>query len=92
MRDYPDTKYAEQMEFLSIQAQYLYAKNSFENRQVERYNEAIAMFNEFVEQYPSSKYLKQAQAVKKDSERSIVAVQKTIAAQQPKQEKDKEQK
>ena len=36
MRDYPDTKYAEQMEFLSIQAQYLYAKNSFENRQVDR--------------------------------------------------------
>lgn len=92
MRDYPDTKYAEQMEFLSIQAQYLYAKNSFENRQVERYNEAIAMFTEFAEQYPSSKFLKQAQALKKDSERGIVAVQKIIAAQQPKQEKDKEEK
>lgn len=90
MRDYPDTKYAEQMQFLSIEAQYLYAKNSFENRQVERYNEAIELYNEFVEQYPSSKYLKQAQALKKDAERSIVAVQKIIAAQQPQQEKSKE--
>ena len=76
MRDYPDTKYAEEMEFLSIKAQYFYAKNSFENRQEERYNEAIAMFNEFVEEYPSSKYLKQAQALKKDAERGIVEVQR----------------
>jgi len=91
MRDYPDTKYAEQMEFLSIQAQYLYAKNSFENRQVDRYNEAIAMYTEFAEKYPSSKFLKQAQALKKDSERNIVLVQKIISAQQPKQEKDKEE-
>ena len=92
LRDYPDTKYAEEIEFLTIKAQYYYATNSVEYRQVERYNEAIAMFTEFTEKYPSSKYLKQAQALKKDSERNIVAVQKIIAAQQPKQEKDKEEK
>jgi outer membrane protein assembly factor BamD len=90
MRDYPDTKYAEEMEFLSIKAQYFYAKNSFENKQEERFNEAISMFTEFSEKYPTSKYLKDAQGIKKDSERGIVEVRKVLATQQPKPEKNKE--
>lgn len=90
MRDYPDTKYAEEMEFLSIKAQYLYAKNSFENKQEERFNEAISMFTEFSEKYPGSKYLKEAQGIKKDAERGIVEVRKILATQQPKPEKNKE--
>jgi outer membrane protein assembly factor BamD len=92
MRDYPDTKYAEEMEFLGIRAQYLYAKNSFENKQEERYNEAISMYNEFAEKYPSSKYLKEAQGLKKDSERGIVEVKKILATQQPKPENKEEKK
>jgi outer membrane protein assembly factor BamD len=90
MRDYPDTKYAEEMEFLSINAQYLYAKNSFEYKQEERFNEAISMFTEFSEKYPTSKYLKEAQGIKKDSERAIVEVRKVLATQQPKPEKNNE--
>ncbi len=92
MRDFPDTKYAEEMEFLSIRAQYLYAKNSFEIKQEERFNEAISMFAEFAEKYPSSKYLKEAQGIKKDSERGIVDVKKILATQQPKPEKNTEDK
>lgn len=90
MRDFPDTKYAEEMEFLGIKAQYLYAKNSFEVKQEERFNEAISMFTEFSEKYPSSKYLKEAQGIKKDSERGIVDVKKVLATQQPKPEKNNE--
>src|ERR1700710_2443968 len=30
LRDYPDTKYAEELEYLTVKAQYLYAKNSYE--------------------------------------------------------------
>jgi outer membrane protein assembly factor BamD len=92
MREYPDTKYAEEMEYLSIKAQYLYARNSFENKQEERFNEAISMFTDFSEKYPASKYLKEAQGIKKDAERGIVEVKKLIASQQPKQEKTTEEK
>lgn len=92
MRDYPDTKYAEEMEFLSIQAQYLYAKNSFENKQEERFNEAITMFTEFSEKYPGSKYAKDALAIKKDAEKGIVEVKKLLATQQPQLEKKKQDK
>ena len=92
MRDYPDTKYAEEMEFLSIKAQYLYATNSVDYKQEERFNEVISIFNEFSEQYPTSKYLKEAQGLKKDSEKAIVEVNKLLATQQPKSEKTEEDK
>lgn len=81
-RDFPDTKYAEEMEFLSIKAQALYAKASFEVKQEERYNEAIKMYDEFVQNYPSSKYLKEAEEIKKNSLKAIVDVKKLIAMQE----------
>ncbi len=79
MRDYPDTKYAEEMEFLSIQAQYMYAKNSLENKQQERLEEGIAIYQEFEEKYPSSQYLKQAQSLKRQCESSIENVKRYLA-------------
>ena len=60
LRDYPDTKYAEEMEFLTIKAQYLYAKNSFEIKQEDRYNTAIGFYQQFIQKYPNSKYLNEA--------------------------------
>jgi outer membrane protein assembly factor BamD len=80
-REFPDTKYAEEMEFLTIKAQSLYAKASFEIKQEERYNEAIQLYNEFVQNYPSSKYLKEAEDIKKSSEKAIIDVRKLIALQ-----------
>jgi outer membrane protein assembly factor BamD len=79
LRDYPDTKYAEEMEFLTIRAQYLYAKNSREFKQEERYNQAISMYNDFVEKYPNSKYLNEAADLKKDSENGIRDVKALLA-------------
>lgn len=79
MRDYPDTKFSEEMEFMMIKAQYLYAKNSFENKQEERFNEAILLYNEFIESYPGSKFAKEAEQLKKDSEKGIEDVKKLLA-------------
>jgi outer membrane protein assembly factor BamD len=80
-REFPDTKYAEEMEFLTIRAQALYAKASFEIKQEERYNEAIKLYTEFAQNYPSSKYLKEAEEIKKSSEKAIIDVRKLIALQ-----------
>ncbi len=80
-REFPDTKYAEEMEFLTIRAQALYARASFEIKQEERYNEAIQLYTEFVQNYPSSKYLKEAEDIKKSSEKAIIDVRKLIAIQ-----------
>lgn len=80
-REFPDTKYAEEMEFLTIKAQAQYAGASFEIKQEERYNEAILLYTEFVQNYPSSKYLKEAEEIKKSSEKAIIDVRKLIAFQ-----------
>jgi outer membrane protein assembly factor BamD len=80
-REFPDTKYAEEMEFLTVKAQALYAGASLEVKQEERYNEAIQLANEFANNYPSSKYLKEIEQIKKNSEKSIVEVKKVLAAE-----------
>lgn len=87
LRDYPDTKYAEEMEYLMVKAQQQYAQNSLETRQEERFNEVIAYANEFEENYPNSNYLKEVQAIKKRSEQDIVAVKKLLASMMAPEEK-----
>src|ERR1700761_8164401 len=55
LRDYPDTKYAEEMEFLTIKAQYQYADHSNVFKQHDRYTQAVSFADQFIEKYPSSK-------------------------------------
>ncbi len=80
-RDFPDTKYAEEMEFLTIKSQALYAGASLEIKKEGRYTEAIQLSNEFAQNYPSSIYLKEAEQIKKSSERAIIEARKLIAAE-----------
>src|SRR5690606_37177353 len=47
-RQYPDTKYAKEMEFLSIKAQSLYANQSSAIRQEERFEELLYLYNNFI--------------------------------------------
>ncbi|MES2808550.1 MAG: outer membrane protein assembly factor BamD [Bacteroidota bacterium] len=79
LRDYPDTKYGEELEYLIIKAQYEYAKQSREYKQEERYTQAITYADQFFEKYPSSKYTAQAQLLRKDSETGIVITKRIIA-------------
>ena len=79
LRDFPDTKYAEEMEFLSIKAQYLYASQSSQRRQEERFGEAIDLYNNFISAYPESKFRKDADELKRDAERGIEQVKKREA-------------
>jgi len=79
LRDYPDTKYAEELEFLTIKAQYMYAKNSYELKQEDRFNTAINYSQQFTEKYPKSKYTKEAETFKKDSEQGIIQSKRTLA-------------
>lgn len=87
--DFPDIKYAEEMDLLIVKSQYSYAKNSIELRQEDRYNEAITYADEFVEAHPQSKLVDQAKALKKDSEDGIANAKRVIAEFQKDQEKYK---
>ncbi|WP_421942745.1 outer membrane protein assembly factor BamD [Pedobacter sp.] len=70
-RDYPDIKYAEEMDFLMIKAQYMYAKTSIPIRQEDRYNEATSLYEEFTEKFPQSKFTNDAKQLKSDIEFGI---------------------
>ncbi len=79
LRDFPDTKYAEEMEFLSIKAQYLYANQSSIRRQEERFGEVIDLYSGFVSAYPESKFRKDADQLKADAEKGIDQAKKRMA-------------
>jgi outer membrane protein assembly factor BamD len=79
LRDFPDTKYAEELEFLTIKAQYEYAKISRETRQEERFNQTITYADQFAEKYENSKYLKAAAELKKDSGQGINRAKRVLA-------------
>ena len=67
------------MEFLTIKAQYLYAKNSLEIKQEDRYNTAIGFSDQFTEKYPTSKYLKEAQGLKQNCLDGIQQTKRILA-------------
>ncbi|WP_443938270.1 outer membrane protein assembly factor BamD [Pedobacter sp. MW01-1-1] len=89
-RDYPDIKYAEEMDFLMIKSQYLYAKNSLVYRQEERYTEAIELYDEFTDHHPDSKYANDAKSLKKDIDAGIVSAKQLIAEYAAEEAKYKE--
>ncbi len=79
LKDFPDTKYAEEMEFLIIRAQYFYAKNSLETKQEDRYNEVIEEYDRFMEKYPKSAYSKDANKLKEDTLKGIEETKKLLS-------------
>lgn len=80
LRDYPDTKYDEQITYMTAEAQYLYAKNSSERRQTERYNSAIEYVEEYLKAYPEGEYVKDASKIKNDSQKGIKDVEALLAS------------
>jgi outer membrane protein assembly factor BamD len=79
LRDYPDTKYAEELEFLTIRAQYEYAQVSMDRKQQERFEQSISYADQFTEKYPSSKFLRDAVNYKKDSQQGIERAKRLLA-------------
>jgi len=80
LRDYPDTKYGEEMEFLIVRAQYMYARNSAEYRQEDRFTQTMGFADQFVEKFPESKFRRDAEDYRKDSERGIANAKRVLAA------------
>jgi len=89
--DFPDIKYAEEMDLLIIKSQMAYAKNSIEERQEDRYNEAITYADEFIEAHPQSKFADEARELKKDSESAIENAKRILAIKMADYEKYKAQ-
>jgi len=66
-KDHPDSLLGEDANYLLVQAAFKYAKESIVSKQKERYYDCIEFYEEFLENYPQSKYLKDIQAYYSDS-------------------------
>ncbi|MFA6834285.1 MAG: outer membrane protein assembly factor BamD [Bacteroidaceae bacterium] len=63
LRDYPYTTFREDLSFLILDAKYEMAFNSVDEKQVERYRETVDEYYAFTNEFPESKYLKQANRI-----------------------------
>jgi len=61
-KDYPDSMLAEDAQYLIVQTSYRYAKGSIISKQKERYYDCIEHYEEFIDTYPGSKFLKPIQS------------------------------
>ncbi|MDH5381372.1 MAG: outer membrane protein assembly factor BamD [Cyclobacteriaceae bacterium] len=59
--EFPDSKLNEEAGYFRIMAQYQYARQSISSKQVERYSEVRSFYETFIDQYPKSEYIKQAE-------------------------------
>jgi len=63
LKEYPDTKYREELMFLKLDALYLYAEMSVPARKVERFQTTLDEYYSFIEEFPQSKYSKDVKRI-----------------------------
>jgi outer membrane protein assembly factor BamD len=66
-KDHPDSMLSEEANFLMVQAAFEYAELSIVSKKKERFYDCIEFYEEFLENYPQSKHLKDMQAYYSDS-------------------------
>lgn len=67
LKDYPYTKLREDISMLILRARYYMARNSVQELQPERYRETVDEFYAFKTEFPTSKYLEEAETYYKKS-------------------------
>jgi outer membrane protein assembly factor BamD len=63
LNDFPDTQYREELLYLTMKSNFLLAKNSIKNLQKERYQETINEYFAFVDEFPESDRIKEAEKI-----------------------------
>jgi len=65
--DYPDSEYQEEVAFLRIKTLFEYASESISSKQEERYQDTLDAYLAFIDKYPNSEYLKEAEKIYAES-------------------------
>ncbi|MCS6832287.1 MAG: outer membrane protein assembly factor BamD [Flammeovirgaceae bacterium] len=63
LKDYPDSQYKEEIAFLRIESSYELAKMSIESLKTERYTKTINLYLDYIDKFPASKRLKEAEKI-----------------------------
>lgn len=62
-KNFPDTQYQEEAEFLILNSQFKLAEQSYYFKQEERYKEVVEIYREFLDKYPKSERLREAEKI-----------------------------
>jgi outer membrane protein assembly factor BamD len=60
-KNFPDSKYLEEVAYLKVEAQYRFAEQSMVTLQAKRFRTVIEFYQELVDFYPESKFIKDAE-------------------------------
>ena len=60
IKEYPDSKYREELMYYLLKAKYLLGENSIDEKKRERLNSALDEYFTFTDEFPTSKYRKEA--------------------------------
>ncbi len=63
IKEFPDSKHVERLAYLIIRSNYLLALYSIESKKQERFKAAVDSYTKFVDLYPNSQYMKEAEMV-----------------------------
>jgi outer membrane protein assembly factor BamD len=75
--NFPDSKFLEEAYFLVIDAEYALAQQSIITKQSERYKAVVEYYQEFLDKYPESKFLREAEKQYADSLEKVNSLKKT---------------
>ncbi|MBK8521662.1 MAG: outer membrane protein assembly factor BamD [Chitinophagaceae bacterium] len=72
--NYPESLKGEEYKLKTVKAYYKFAKLSYEDKQIERYEKVISEYQDFIDRYPESKLLKEAESFSNQSKNNIKAI------------------
>lgn len=67
LKEYPDTKYREELMYLIVKSNFMLAENSVESKRAERYQNTVTEYYSFVDEYPESQYVSEIESMYKQS-------------------------
>ena len=67
LKEYSETKYREEMMYLKLKSLFLFAENSYDIRQKERYQATLDDYYSFMEEFPNSIYAKEVKKIYEDT-------------------------
>ncbi len=76
LRDYPESPDAERVRYLIAKSAFLLSENSVVEKKLDRYTETVTRCNDFIEKYPSGKYIKEIKQTLRDAEAEVKALRK----------------
>lgn len=71
MNNYPESQKGDEYKLKVVKSYYRFAKLSFEEKQIERYEKVISEYQDFADRYPDSKLLKEAESYSNLSQNHI---------------------